>query len=134
MSWQCGFEIHIGREVLPYFLRLGFPLCVINLGTIHAVFQKVVRHNLLFQFQYAQTALLRGQQSLYQQSLTAAKAALEQYFQQSTDLQTILQRLDQLVDTRIAEPLPRVDASVQAIQALMQSSQVKLLESQEQNQ
>ena len=101
---------------------------------LDAADQKVVRHNLLFQFQYAQTALLRGQQSLYQQSLTAAKAALEQYFQQSTDLQTILQRLDQLVDTRIAEPLPRVDASVQAIQALMQSSQVKLLESQEQNQ
>jgi uroporphyrin-3 C-methyltransferase len=101
---------------------------------LDAADQKVVRHNLLFQFQYAQTALLRGQQSLYQQSLTAAKAALEQYFQQSTDLQTILQRLDQLVDTRIAEPLPRVDASVQAIQALMQSSQVELLESQEQNQ
>lgn len=101
---------------------------------LDAADQKVVRHNLLFQFQYAQTALLRGQQSLYQQSLTAAKVALEQYFQQSTDLQTILQRLDQLVDTRIAEPLPRVDASVQAIQALMQSSQVELLESQEQNQ
>ena len=95
--------------------------------------QKVARHNLLFQFQNARTALLLGQQSLYQQSLTAAKVALEQYFQQSTDLQAILERLDQLVDTRIAEALPRVDASVQAIQALMQSSQVKLIESQEQN-
>jgi uroporphyrin-3 C-methyltransferase len=101
---------------------------------LDAADQKVVRHNLLFQFQYAQTALLLGQQSLYQQSLTAARVALEQYFQQSSDLQTMLQRLDQLVDIRIAEPLPRVDASVQAIQVLMQSSQVKLLESQEQNQ
>lgn len=96
--------------------------------------QRVVRHNLSFQFQYAQTALLRGQQSLYQQSLTAAKVALEQYFQQSADLETVLQRLDQLVDIRIAEPLPRVDASVQAIQALMQDSQDSLDESQEPNQ
>ena len=101
---------------------------------LDAADQKVVRHNLSFHFRYAQTALLRGQQSLYQQSLTAAKVALEQYFQQSADLQTMLQRLDQFVDTRIAEPLPRVDASVQAIQTLMQSSQVKLLESQEQTQ
>ena len=101
---------------------------------LHAADQKVVRHNLSFQFQYAQTALLRGQQSLYQQSLTAAKVALERYFQQSADLEAMLQRLDQLVDTRIAEPLPRVDASVQAIQALMQDSQEALDESQESNQ
>lgn len=101
---------------------------------LDAADQKVVRHNVAFHFQYAQTALLHGQQSLYQQSLTAAKVALEQYFQQNTDLQTMLQRLDQLVDIRIAEPLPRVDASVQAIQALMQGSQVEMLESQEQNQ
>jgi uroporphyrin-3 C-methyltransferase len=89
---------------------------------LQAADQKTVRHNLSFQFQYAQTALLLGQQKLYQQSLTAAKTSLERFFLQTADLQSILKQLDQLIDVRIAVPLPRVNGSVQAVQELMQNA------------
>ena len=79
-----------------------------------------LRQNLRLMFQQAQSALLSGQEQVYQSSLDSAREWLAKYFQlagQST--QAVLNDLEQLQKVTVSQPMPDISGSLRALKVYM---------------
>lgn len=79
-----------------------------------------LRQNLHLMFQQAQSALLSGQEQVYQSSLDSAREWLAKYFQlagQST--QAVLNDLEQLQKVTVSQPMPDISGSLRALKVYM---------------
>ena len=74
-----------------------------------------VRQNLRLKLEQAQLALLQENQLVYQDSLQAAQALLQQYFSAQTKADLLINELDGLGNQNIVVKLPDVMASLTAL-------------------
>jgi uroporphyrin-3 C-methyltransferase len=81
--------------------------------------ESIVRNNLRLLLQQAANAALREQQTIYDLSLKRAQQWVAQYFQMNSSVQVVVQQL------------PRIDGSVNALEAFMIIRQSSLLEASE---
>ena len=84
--------------------------------------QQVLQHNLQFLLQQAQWALLHQQQTIYQASLLQAKKAIQQHFaENSSVVQAMIQRLNELEKINLQPSLPDLTSTLQAVNAIRQT-------------
>lgn len=81
--------------------------------------ESVVRNNLRLLLQQAANAALREQQSIYDISLKRAEQWLMQYFQMNSSVEVIKDRLISLSTEQVIQELPRIDGSVNALEAFI---------------
>ena len=88
----------------------------------------LVRHNFYMMLEQAQVALLREEQVVYDQSLLKAQNYLLRFFQHNANSQVVQRRLEVLAQTNIAQTLPRINRSLEALEALLVVRQQRLTE------
>ena len=93
--------------------------------------ESIVRNNLRLLLQQAANAALREQQTIYDLSLKRAQQWLAQYFQMNSSVQVVKNRLIDLSGKQVVQQLPRIDGSVNALEAFMIIRQSSLLEASE---
>jgi uroporphyrin-3 C-methyltransferase len=75
-----------------------------------------LRANLALQFQTARLALLRGEQSVFQQSLSDADAWIEEYYDlQSTSVLSALQSIREIRDSSFVSAVPDISESLRLL-------------------
>ena len=74
-----------------------------------------VRQNLRLKLEQAQLALLQENQLVYQHSLQAAQALLQQYFSSQTKAELLIDELDGLANKNIVVKLPDISGSLAAL-------------------
>ena len=90
--------------------------------------ESIVRNNLRLLLQQAANAALREQQTIYDLSLKRAQQWVAQYFQMNSSVHMVKTRLIDLSVKQVVQQLPRVDGSVNALEAFMIIRQSNLLE------
>ena len=93
--------------------------------------ESIVRNNLRLLLQQAANAALREQQTIYDLSLKRAQQWVAQYFQMNSSVQVVKTRLIDLSGKQVVQQLPRIDGSVNALEAFMIIRQSSLLEASE---
>ena len=93
--------------------------------------ESIVRNNLRLLLQQAANAALREQQTIYDLSLKRAQQWVAQYFQMNSSVQVVKNRLIDLSGKQVVQQLPRIDGSVNALEAFMIIRQSSLLEASE---
>jgi uroporphyrin-3 C-methyltransferase len=93
--------------------------------------ESIVRNNLRLLLQQAANAALREQQTIYDFSLKRAQQWVAQYFQMNSSVQVVKNRLIDLSGKQVVQQLPRIDGSVNALEAFMIIRQSSLLEASE---
>ena len=93
--------------------------------------ESIVRNNLRLLLQQAANAALREQQTIYDLSLKRAQQWVAQYFQMNSSVQVLKTRLIDLSVKQVVQQLPRIDGSVNALEAFMIIRQSSLLEASE---
>lgn len=93
--------------------------------------ESIVRNNLRLLLQQAANAALREQQTIYDLSLKTAQQWVAQYFQMNSSVQVVKNRVIDLSGKQVVQQLPRIDGSVNALEAFMIIRQSSLLEASE---
>ena len=93
--------------------------------------ESIVRNNLRLLLQQAANAALREQQTIYDLSLKRAQQWVAQYFQMNSSVQVLKNRMIDLSGKQVVQQLPRIDGSVNALEAFMIIRQSSLLEASE---
>ncbi len=93
--------------------------------------ESIVRNNLRLLLQQAANAALREQQTIYDLSLKRAQQWVAQYFQMNSSVQVLKNRMIDLGGKQVVQQLPRIDGSVNALEAFMIIRQSSLLEASE---
>ena len=93
--------------------------------------ESIVRNNLRLLLQQAANAALREQQTIYDLSLKHAQQWVAQYFQMNSSVQVLKNRMIDLSGKQVVQQLPRIDGSVNALEAFMIIRQSSLLEASE---
>tara|TARA_B110000503_G_scaffold39033_1_gene64200 strand:+ start:8555 stop:9745 length:1191 start_codon:yes stop_codon:yes gene_type:complete len=93
--------------------------------------ESIVRNNLRLLLQQAANAALREQQTIYDLSLKRAQQWVAQYFQMNSSVQVVKNRVIDLSGKQVVQQLPRIDGSVNALEAFMIIRQSSLLEASE---
>ena len=93
--------------------------------------ESIVSNNLRLLLQQAANAALREQQTIYDLSLKRAQQWVAQYFQMNSSVQVLKTRLIDLSVKQVVQQLPRIDGSVNALEAFMIIRQSSLLEASE---
>jgi uroporphyrin-3 C-methyltransferase len=81
--------------------------------------QTMVRQNLYLLLEQAQSALLREEQSIFNNSLNKAEILLRRYFQLNSESQALITGLQALADKSVVQDLPDISASHKAIQTAL---------------
>ena len=81
--------------------------------------ESIVRNNLRLLLQQAANAALREQQTIYDLSLKHAQQWVAQYFQMNSSVQVLKNRMIDLSGKQVVQQLPRIDGSVNALEAFM---------------
>ena len=81
--------------------------------------QTMVRQNLYLLLEQAQSALLREEQSIFNNSLNKAEILLRRYFQLNSESQAMITGLQALADKSVVQDLPDISASHKAIQTAL---------------
>ena len=93
--------------------------------------ESIVRNNVRLLLQQAANAALREQQTIYDLSLKRAQQWVAQYFQMNSSVQVLKNRMIDLSGKQVVQQLPRIDGSVNALEAFMIIRQSSLLEASE---
>ncbi|WOI37426.1 uroporphyrinogen-III C-methyltransferase [Alteromonas sp. CI.11.F.A3] len=84
--------------------------------------QFLVKEQLRLQLMHAQSAALKADSGLYEQSLLYAKAMLEEHYDvEKSQVTGFISALDNLVDTDISQPIPSQLASQKPLEQLLES-------------
>jgi uroporphyrin-3 C-methyltransferase len=81
--------------------------------------QTMVRQNLYLLLEQAQSALLREEQSIFNNSLNKSEILLRRYFQLNSESQALITGLQALADKSVVQDLPDISASHKAIQTAL---------------
>jgi uroporphyrin-3 C-methyltransferase len=81
--------------------------------------QTMVRQNLYLLLEQAQSALLREEQPIFNNSLNKAEILLRRYFQLNSESQALITGLQALADKSVVQGLPDISASHKAIQTAL---------------
>lgn len=90
--------------------------------------ETLVRQNIRLMLEQAQSALLREQQVIYNQSIGKAQSWLAQYFQLNPSAQVLTERLSELAGTQVVQQLPDINTSLEAIETAVVLRQSRLVD------
>lgn len=90
--------------------------------------EAIARGNLRLMLQQASNAVLRERQSVYQASLMSAEQWIMDYFSDTKITRQVRERLQMLQSAEIVQKLPKIDATVNALDAFIIMRQRRLIQ------
>lgn len=86
----------------------------------------LVKYNLSMMLEQAQIALLREEQVIFETSLAKADNYLSRFFQSSTNVEAVADRLEVLRQISVQQQLPSIDRTLEALETLLVTRQQRL--------
>ena len=86
----------------------------------------LVKYNLSMMLEQAQIALLREEQAIFETSLAKADNYLSRFFQSSTNVKAVADRLEVLRQISVQQQLPSIDRTLEALETLLVTRQQRL--------
>jgi uroporphyrin-3 C-methyltransferase len=90
--------------------------------------EAIARGNLRLMLQQASNAVLRERQPVYQASLMSAEQWIMDYFSDTKITRQVRERLQMLQSAQIVQKLPKIDATVNALDAFIIMRQRRLIQ------